>query len=119
LPLAALDNDGNETPVKYHAVLVSLEGKGQFGQLLEKAPPHAISTGHAVFDTSVVEYTAAEYDHDVMESTYASTTFLGAGAGAGGGVPGLGAPPRGGGCRQSRAVGIPDDLHQGRHGTGE
>jgi hypothetical protein len=81
LPLAALDTGGNETPVKYHAVLVSLEGKGQFGQLLEKAPPHAVSTGHAVLDTSVVQYTAAEYDHHIMESTYAGTTFPGAGAG--------------------------------------
>lgn len=91
LPLAALDTHGNQTPVKYHAVLVSLEGKGQFGQLPEKAPPHAIATGHAVFDTSVVEYTAAEYDHHVMESTYAGTTFPG--AGAGGGLPEIGGGP--------------------------
>jgi len=90
LPLAALDTDGNETPVKYHAVLVSLEGKGQFGRLLEKAPPHAVSTVHAVFDTSAVEYTAAEYDHHVMESTYAGTTF----PGAGGSPPGTGGTPR-------------------------
>lgn len=81
LPLAALDTDGNETPVKYHAVLVSLEGNGQFMQLLEKAPSHATSTSHNVFDISVVQFTAAEYDHHVMESPYAGTTFPAASAG--------------------------------------
>lgn len=86
LPVAARDTSGAEAPVKYHAVLISLEGPGQFAQLLPKSPPSVVLTDHLVLESAAtVYYQAAEYDHHVMSSAYGPLP-----AGAQGTVSGVG-----------------------------
>jgi hypothetical protein len=86
LPVAGRSPDGSEAPVKYHAALISLEGPGQFQQLLPKSPPASTSTHHLVLDVSTTLYTVAELDHHIMESTYSTPGGIL-------GSPGLGGSP--------------------------
>ena len=67
LPVAARNADGTEAPVKYHAVLVSLEGPGQFTTLLPKSPPAKSRTDHMVLDLRTTRYAPADYDHQLMD----------------------------------------------------
>jgi hypothetical protein len=64
LPLAGRSPEGKETPVKYHACLINLEG--QFDLLLPEAPPHTHATDHFVLDTEMRLYSTAQYDHFAM-----------------------------------------------------
>ncbi len=73
LPVAGRSPDGTEAPVTYHAVLVSLEGPGQFQLLLPESPPSQTSTDHLVLDAVATLYTMAELDHHIMESTYSAS----------------------------------------------
>jgi hypothetical protein len=73
LPVAGRDAQGADAPVKYHAALVSLEGPGQFAQLLEKSPAATTLTDHLVLQSAqTVYYSAAEYDHYAMSSSQAN-----------------------------------------------
>jgi len=100
LPVAGRTPKGDEAPVKYHAVLISLEGVGQFDQLLPESPPAQQGTDHLVLDNATILYTAAEYDHHIMESGYAvpggaiTNPAMGGPGGMPGGLPGgIGAGP--------------------------
>jgi len=73
LPVAGRDAQGAEAPVKYHAALISLEGPGQFAQLLEKSPAATNLTDHLVLQSAqTAYYSAAEYDHYAMSSSYSN-----------------------------------------------
>jgi len=82
LPVAGRDTQGAEAPVKYHAALISLEGPGQFAQLLEKSPAATTLTDHLVLQSAqTAYYSAAEYDHYAMSSTDAHPVGNGSGNG--------------------------------------
>ena len=77
LPVAGRDASGAEAPVKYHAALISLEGPGQFAQLLAKSPASVKLTDHLVLQSAeTLYYSAAEYDHHVMGSAYGSAPVI-------------------------------------------
>jgi len=71
LPLAGVDADGNERPVKYLACLINLEG--QFERLLPEAPPDTVIDTSRPIVQEAMTLSLAQHDQLRME---AATTFL-------------------------------------------
>jgi hypothetical protein len=118
LPVAARNPDGTEAPVKYHAVLVSLEGPGQFTALLPKSPPAKLVTDHMVLDLNATMYATAEYDHLVMDQHYSTPFDLHGGVGGGPGVQAEGLQAESLSSTASRTVISKDLVTKAYSGTG-
>ena len=65
LPLAGVGPDGTETPIVYHACLISLEN--QFDRLIPESPPHTLGSDFLVVAKDVYAVSPAVYDQVVME----------------------------------------------------
>ncbi|MBK8729536.1 MAG: hypothetical protein IPM00_09185 [Tetrasphaera sp.] len=65
LPLAGVGPDGTETPIIYHACLISLEN--QFDRLIPESPPHTLGSDFLVVAKDVYAVSPAVYDRVVME----------------------------------------------------
>ncbi|WP_426560704.1 hypothetical protein ACPPVT_12545 [Angustibacter sp. McL0619] len=118
LPLAARNPDGTETPVKYHAVLVSLEGLGQFSALLPTSPPAKTHTDHLVIDLQTAVYAPADYDNQVMDSAYPQRYPLPAHVDDGRPAHARGAPAEPLDVNARRAVVSPDAVTSANSGSG-